>query len=298
MNKLSHLRAIGFAILGFTLWVLGDSAIKWSGQSELPLYEIVAILSSFGALALFVKNLLRHEIKSLWPRQPRKQLARASLELGNVLFIVIALRHLSLTMFYIIVFTAPLAITLLAALILHEHFSLRKALAVLGGFAGVVIAVNPWGYSTQGDWIGYTACAVCVTCFSSNIVWLRRMTQTETPESLVFFSDAARAALCGCFMLWHAAPITIPLLLGLAAAGIFGAVGDIFTFFALKHTTAANVSQYHYTQLVTGALIGYLVWHEVPSVSMLIGAAIIVTAGLYIAGRARKADSLAAIGTR
>ncbi len=298
MNKLSHLRAIGLAVIGFTLWVVGDSLIKLSGQSVLPPYEMVAVIGLAGVLPLFIRNIFRRKVKSLWPKQPRKQPMRAGLELGNVFFIVIALRHLSLTMFYIVVFTAPMVITLLATLTLQERLGVHKSLAVLAGFAGVVIAINPLGHSTQGDWAGYAACAVCVTCFSSNIVWLRRMTQTETTESMVFFSNATKAILCGSLLLWHAEPITFPVLFCLAAVGVFGVIGDLCTFLALKYTAAANVSQYHYTQLITGALIGYLVWHEVPSVSMLIGAAIIVAAGFYIAGHARKADNLAAIGTR
>jgi len=60
--------------------------------------------------------------------------------------VVVALRHLSLTMFYILVFTAPMVIALLSSVFLREGLTWRKGVAIVAGFAGVVIAVNPWGH--------------------------------------------------------------------------------------------------------------------------------------------------------
>ena len=70
---------------------------------------------------------------------------------------------------------------------------------------------------------------------------------------------------------------------GLAAMGAFCAAGAICFFVAVKHTSASTVSQYHYTQLVMGALVTFLVWRELPTLWMVMGGALIVAAGLYIA---------------
>ncbi|MGA7243602.1 MAG: EamA family transporter, partial [Terracidiphilus sp.] len=86
--------------------------------------------------------------------QPRRQVVRPSLDFVNNLCVVVALRHVTLTLFYILIFLAPMVITFLAAIFLHERIGVRKALAIVLGFAGVVIAVNPFGSSRQGDWIG------------------------------------------------------------------------------------------------------------------------------------------------
>ena len=90
-------------------------------------------------------------------------------------------------------------------------------------------------------------------------------------------------------MLWHAEPLNGRLLSGLVAMGAFCAAGSICFFVAVKHTSASNVSQYHYTQLVTGALVSYLVWREAPTVWMVAGGTLIVVSGLYIAVLARRA---------
>jgi drug/metabolite transporter (DMT)-like permease len=282
-SSVSDLEAVGFALAAFTFWVLADSSIKIAGNSNLPAYEVIAFLGLFIAAFLVSHGLWRNEVKSLWPRRPAHQLVRSCLDLGNNLCVVVALRHLSLTLFYILVFMAPMVTTILAALFLQERLKWRKVLAILAGFVGVVVAVDPFSSARQGDWIGYAACMMCVACFSVNMVWSRVMTQTEKPESLTFFSGLVMALVGFGFMAWHAEPLTARLAAVLAAMGLFCVFGSICFFIALKHTSAANVSQYHYTQLLSGALISYLIWHEKPGIPMLIGGVLIVGSGLYIA---------------
>ena len=281
--RTTDLAAIGLAVGAFTLWVLADSTIKVVGRSRLPAYEIVAFLGLFICGFLAAYALVQHRIELLWPTQPRRQLVRSGLDLANNLCVVIALRHVSLTLFYILVFLAPMCITILAAVFLNEKIGWRNAAAVIAGFAGVVIALNPLGTSRQGDWIGVAACMVCVSCFSVNMVWSRVLTRTESPESLAFLSGIVMAVAGLMGMALHAELLNGQLFAGLFAMGAFCAAGSICFFLALKHTSASNVSQYHYTQLITGALVSYVVWRELPTMWMLLGGAIIVASGLYIA---------------
>lgn len=284
----SESAAIGFAICGFTCWVLTDTTIKILGRSVLPAYEIIGFLGIFfcGFLALYAK--VRHDLKVLWPTQPKKQLLRSCLDLANNLCVVVALRHVSLTLFYILVFLSPMCITFLAAIFLREKIGIRKGLAIVAGFTGVAIAVNPFGSSRQGDWIGFAACMVCVTCFSVNMVWSRVLTRTETPASLAFFSGVVMTGAGGTAMLVHIVPLNWRELGGLTAMGAFCAAGTICFYVALKHTAASTVSQYHYTQLVTGSLLTFLIWRELPTIWMVAGGALIVAAGLYMAVLTRR----------
>jgi drug/metabolite transporter (DMT)-like permease len=281
--SVSDLGAIGFALAGFTFWVLADSSIKLVGQSGLPPYEMVAFLGLFMAMFLGAYTLVRGDAQALRPHRLERQIVRACLDMANNVCVVIALRHLTLTMFYILVFTAPMVITLLSAVFLKEGLSWRKGAAIVVGFVGVVIAVDPWASARQGDWIGFAACMICVACFSVNMVWSRVLTRTESPESLAFFSGLVTAAVGFVLMLFHAAPLTVPLTAGLFAMGLFCAAGTLCFYIAVKHTSAANVSQYHYTQLLTGTLISFLVWHDKPGFFVLAGGSLILASGLYIA---------------
>ena len=285
--------AIGFALAGFTFWVLADSTIKFVGQAGLPPYEMVAFLGLFMAIFLTIYALARREVSMLQPHRLDRQVARACLDMANNVCVVIALRHLTLTLFYILVFMAPMVIVLLSAVFLRERLHWKKAAAIIAGFAGVVIAVHPWGSiqpgAREGDWIGFAACMVCVACFSVNMVWSRVLTQTERPESLAFFSGLVTAVAGFALMTFvHAEPLTLPLTAGLFAMGLFCALGTLCFYVAVKHTSAANVSQYHYTQLVTGTLVSYLIWRDKPGVYVLIGGSLILLSGLYIALSSRE----------
>ena len=282
-QAVSRLKAIGFAITAFTLWVMADSAIKLAGRSNLPNYEVVAFLGLFIALSLFVFAAWRGQVRQLWPLRPGRQVVRGLLELGNNLGVVIALRHLPLTLFYILVFLSPMVIVLLERIFLKEQLGWRKALAILTGFMGVLVAVNPLAVRRTGDWIGYAACAMCVSCFSTAMVWTRVISRTERPESMTFFSGLVVAAggLLGTGL--HEAPLHPRLLIVLLVMGVLCALANVCFFIAVKHTTAATVSQYHYTQLITGAVVAYLLFGETPTKSMMLGAVLITLSGLYIA---------------
>jgi drug/metabolite transporter (DMT)-like permease len=288
-SPVSDLTAIFFAVVGFTCWVLGDSCIKWIGQSGLPPYEVVAFMGLFMALTLTLQAAVRRSFGNLRPRSVVRQVLRALLDMTNNVCVVIALRHLSLTMFYILVFTSPMVISLLSAVFLDERITSRKAVALIVGFGGVVVAVGPFSHTQRIDLIGLTSCVVCVTCFSVNMVWSRVLTRTEPPESLAFCSGLVTAVAGLTLTGLHPRPLTPTLWLALGAMGVFGAAGTLSFYFAVKHTSASNVSQYHYTQLLTGAVISYFVWHDKPGLPMLVGGSLIIGSGLSIALAARNA---------
>jgi drug/metabolite transporter (DMT)-like permease len=295
--RVSDLTAIFFAVFGFTCWVLGDSCIKWIGQFGLPPEEIVAFMGFFMALTLAAQAAVRRNQGNLRPRSIVRQLLRALLDMANNVCVVIALRHLSLTMFYILVFTSPLVISVLSASFLSERISPRKALALVIGFCGVVIAVAPRSHEQRIDLIGLLSCLVCVACFSVNMVWSRVLTRTEPPDSLAFCSGLVTAVAGLALTSLHPHPLTLTLWLALGMMGVFCAAGTLSFYFAVKHTSASNVSQYHYTQLLTGALISYLVWHDKPGLSMLAGGSLIIGSGLMIALAARApADGVQCVG--
>ncbi|AXC14120.1 Permeases of the drug/metabolite transporter (DMT) superfamily [Acidisarcina polymorpha] len=257
--------------------------MKLAGRSLLPNYEIVAFLGIFMAMFISLYALVRGEVKELWPKRPTRLLGRASLDVANNLCVVIALRHLSLTLFYILVFTSPLLVAVLGRIFLKERLDWRKATAILAGFLGVVVAVYPSRSSGSSAWAGFAACVVCVTCFSVAVVWSRVISQTERAESMTWFSALLSAAVGLAGMLFHAAPLDSRLFVALLAMGLLCAIGSICIVVALRYTTAATVSQYHYTQLVVGSVVAYFLFNEKPTIWMLSGAVLIIAAGLYIA---------------
>lgn len=288
-TRVSDLAAIAFAVTGFTFWVLGDSCIKWIGTA-LPPMEISAFMGLFMALALALQATMRGNLAMLRPRSYLRQGVRSFFDLANNVCVILALRHLSLTIFYILIFLSPLLVALLSSQLLQERIGKTKLVALLIGFCGVVIAVAPWSSERRVDLVGFLCCMVCVTCFSINMVWSRVLTRTEPPESLAFFAGIVTTIIGLATTNIHFRPLSLPLLLLLISIGIFCAAGNACFYFAVKHTSASNVSQYHYTQLLSGAIVTYLIWRELPGPWMILGGTLILGSGALIAYNAQQAQ--------
>lgn len=280
----ASLRAIGFAFASFTSWVAADVLIKLAGEVNLSPYQIVFFMGVISALFMLAKAMYGKEgIQSLRPHCLYKQSFRALLVVGQSIFLAIALNHLPLAPFYVTVFMAPLIVALLASIFLHEKLGGVGLLSIVAGFLGVLLAINPFEKGMQGDWIGYASALASTTCFAVNTVWLRVMTQSESTNSLVFIEAMYSAVLCGLFMLFtNFTPIHQQTFLILCGVGLFCSLGNIWNYKALNLTKAATVMQFHYTQLVSGALFGYLIWHDIPTWSCVAGGCIITISGMLV----------------
>ncbi len=296
--SVSRLRAITYALIGYTSWVMADSSLKFTAEMHLPLYEIIGFLGLNGVVVLFIITWQRGEIKKLWPRRPRQQAGRAVLALGTNFCNVAAFKFLSLASFYAIVFTTPMIVALLAAIFLRERLSLTAMVAIFIGFCGVLIAINPTGMQfVSGGWMGSGLTMLGVLIFALNVLWLRIMSQTESVQSMVLSSHLAAAVVGLVPMLIHFEPISLGTFGVLFAAGFFNVIGNLSIFSALKYAPATTISQFHYSQIIAGTVVGFFIWHDIPKLHTLTGAGIIIACGIYMATQARKGDTLTSVPT-
>ena len=279
----SHLHPVFWALSGFFFWVLSDTCMKLAGENNLPPYEVVGFLGLFSVASLAIFYLPQKKMGLLWPKKPEHQIVRVLIAFGCLMCNAVALKHAPLTIFYVVVFTAPMMIAVLASVFLREQLGLARSLAIVAGFAGVIIAIDPWAVTQACDSIGYAAAGCSAFFYAISIVMARFMTKNETPESLAFFTACAETVAGFGLTMWHGVPVTMPVLGVMAAMGIMSVIGNVLMYFALKYATAATVEQFHYTQIIVGALLGYAIWHDVPNLHTILGAVVIITSGLYVA---------------
>ncbi len=294
-SKDTHVKAILFALLGFGAWVFYDAGTKLVREAAMPSGEVLGfvglgglILTWFGALGRGVSNKLR-------PQRLLAVIACVSFGVTSAFCNIYAIKHLSLTLFFILFFTLPLVISLVGAVFLKEHLGFGKICAIVAGFAGVLVAVNPFGGNLQGEVTGYIAIAGTVVADAVAALFVRNITKTENVWSLTFVGLAvatvvgfASALLTGEFV--YPSPWAIEVLLGCAVLNL---AGRSLNFLALSRTAISNVGQCQYSQIILGALLGYLVWGEVPNWHIVAGVALIIASSLYITAHARKADTKA-----
>ncbi len=291
----SHLRAIGLALTGFALWVGGDMFMKLAGETGAPKYEIMMIGGFGGMAVIFCITALRRQIGALRPKKHRALAALALMFFLNYMIWLKVLAHLPLANFYTVIFLAPTVAAIFAAVFMKEPLSLAKILAIIAGFIGVVIAVNPVALlHDREDWVSYGMAFLGMLSIVTQMLMMRFIGNHESRESTAFYPRIGAVigglilALIGGFE-----PIGAKTVVYSLATGAVGGMGWMCMAQAYKLAPAATVAPFHYSQIITGALLGYLIWHDIPSAHLLTGAAIIISSGLYIVTHARKTDQLA-----
>lgn len=289
------IRAVLFALAGFTLWVIGDAFMKLAGDQKAPYYEIMVIGGLGGLVSILSATLLRGNRSVLRPRK-----IKVLFLLGVMFFLsyfcwLKALAHLSLANFYVFLFLSPTLVAFLASVLLKESLGWQKVIAILAGFVGVVIAVNPTQlFSANQNWGSYAAAIAGTLIVVSQQLILRFMAQHETRESSAFYPRFGPILGGGLIILIYGFdPLTPQAVFYSLMSGATGGIGWVFMAQAYKLAPAASVSPFHYSQIISGALIGYFVWDNIPTVHMLLGASVIILSGLYMVQHSHKAAKIA-----
>jgi drug/metabolite transporter (DMT)-like permease len=188
-------------------------------------------------------------------------------------------------------YAAPLLTVVFAALLLGETVRAFRISAVGLGMAGVLIVLAPrlgFGHSSQAQ--GFGAMLVLSGAVFSALaqVQVRKLVQTEKIPAIVFYfslTGSLLALLTVPFGWVIPTPTEAALLIG---AGLIGGVGQIFLTSSYREADASLVAPFDYASILFALAIGYWVFGEVPTLTMLSGAAIVVFAGVLIIWRERQ----------
>jgi drug/metabolite transporter (DMT)-like permease len=215
--------------------------------------------------------------------RPLAQVVRGAFLFGSTFFNFMALQTLQLAESMSIGFFSPMLITALAGPFLGEWAGWRRWLAVSLGFAGVLVITRPGVAAFD---LGHVYALASTTSYSIYVIMTRRMSASETSESLIFYS-----ALTPVVLLLPALPSNIVLpqeplhWVLLLSLGVFGGFGHWLLIRAYRIATTTALAPYPYLQMVWMIALGYLVFAQFPDGWTLVGAGIIVACGLYIVHR-------------
>ncbi|MER9964405.1 DMT family transporter [Mesorhizobium sp. M0045] len=210
-------------------------------------------------------------------------ITRGLLLFGSTMFNILALRTLQLAETTSIYFFGPMVITALAGPLLGEWAGWRRWLAIMSGFVGVLIITRP-GVGVFG--VGHLFALGSMLSNSFHVIMTRRMSATETSESLILFSALAPAVL-----LLPTLPFSPSLPQDgwhwfiLLMLGVFGAIGHWLLVQAYRLATTTALAPYPYSQMIWMIISGLIVFNQFPDRWTLVGATVIVASGLYIVHR-------------
>lgn len=294
MKKLSNLlQGALLSLAAFSIWSLSDMFTKLSGTSGLSVPVIVGIASWASAIVFLAAYSSKEQRKKLWPKSWKRHGLLLGIGLVSSQLYVLSFSLLPLTTAYIGLFLSPLVISLGASLFMGEPLKPRQVFFILLGFSGVVIALNPFA-AHEGPSVvtkGYGALAGYVLLFSFLMLLCRRFQKLETPESLAFVPIFLRAIVFLPFYFGLLGQVTALQAFYTALSGILSGLGMLLIAKAYQRAPAAIVSPFHYSQIITGGLLGYWFWNDKPSLWLIAGSALIILSGLCVAHEAHRQSS-------
>jgi drug/metabolite transporter (DMT)-like permease len=280
-----RLRGIGLICAAVANFTLIDTAAKFAAAHGIPTLEVVwARYAVSLVVAVLLLRPWRRPVDYV-TRRPLSQGVRAVFLLLSTVFNFIAIQHLQLSESVAINFASPLIVTALAGPVLGEWAGPRRWAAVVVGFIGVVIVAEPDPGAFQPAVLFSLASAFA---YAGYALTTRLLSATESPGGMLVYGS-----LVGTIALTAALPTATfvtpdwAIACVLIISGTAAAIGHWFVILANRHTPATVLAPFSYTQILSMIAAGYLVFGDVPSLSTLLGALVIVASGLYILYRQR-----------
>lgn len=216
---------------------------------------------------------------SLWP-----QVLRAASFAISAVCIVYAFSRMPFADAIAVTFIAPLIMVALSSRFLGEQVGLSRWMAVLVGFGGMLVMVWPSG----GVFEFGSVIALISALFWAIGLMMTRYVRQDDPWTTLFYT-----ALVGCLMLSLAAPFfwTAPTLNGwglMIVMGTLGGLAHILIINAFRFASASLLAPFNYSMLIWSTILGWLLFAQLPEMRVILGAVIIILAGIYVWHRERR----------
>lgn len=273
----TKLAGIAMMLIGILLFSLNDALGKWLVAT----YTVgqLLLLRSMAALVVLAPFAAKAGARAfLRPERPGLQILRVVLGATESLLFYVAVSYLPLADTMTIWLAAPVWAVVLAALLLGERVNAARWLTVVVGFVGVAVALDPSGAALS---LPALIALLGSILFGALMIAGRRL--RGTPDVVLVGWQTFATFLIGVALLpfgW-VTPTLADLAL-LALLGVVAMVAHICVTRSLKLAEASVVVPYQYTLIVWALLFGWLVFGDWPTPAMLLGAALIVAAGLAL----------------
>ncbi|SDX34992.1 DMT family transporter [Roseicitreum antarcticum] len=283
---------ISLKIASVMVFIVMASLIK-AVSDTVPPGQAVFFRSFFAIPVIVVWLIYRHELaRGLRTANPIGHFWRGVVGTTAMGLTFAGLGFLPLPEVTAIGYAAPLLTVIFAAMFLGEQVRAFRITAVGLGIVGVMIVLSP--RLTVGTEMNHSEALGALLVLGGAVfaalaqVFVRKLVHTEGTASIVFWfsSTASLLALLTLPYGW-VFPDTLTLAL-LILAGLLGGVGQILLTSSYREADASVVAPFDYISILFALLIGYTVFDEVPTLTMLAGAALVVVAGVLIIWRERK----------
>lgn len=286
------LRGIGFKIASVIFFIAMQSLIK-ATSDHVPPGQAVFFRSFFAIPVIVFWLYLRHELhQGVGTANPLGHFWRALVGTMAMGLGFASLGFLPLPEVTALGYAAPLLVVVFAAMFLGEKVGVWRLGAVGLGLVGVLVVLSPrlsvGADASHAQALGATLALGGAVFTALAQIFVRKLVQSERTATIVFwFSfNASALSLVTLPFGWVIPTWTEAALL--ITAGLLGGVGQILLTSSYRHADASVVAPFEYASMIFALVIGYFVFREVPTLTMLAGGALVVLAGILIIWREHK----------
>lgn len=281
-----RLYAIGIILVTYVFFALCDIAAKWLVTTGIP--PLQAAFARFAVQFVFMLGLaIPNEGLAVFRGNNIPLLVlRGVMLLSMTTLNFIALIYLPLTVTSAVMFTIPLMVTALSVPILGERVGWRRWLAILAGFVGVLIIVQPWGAEFHWAVFLILACSFAGAVYYTLTRKLAGRESTITMQiyvGLVGMAGLLPFVIAG--WVWPASPLAWLALIGVGLAAM---TGHQIAIAAHRYAPASVLAPFGYSQIIWMSLGSWLIFAQPPDMWVFVGTPIVIGSGLYIWMRERK----------
>lgn len=297
MNNLSpNFRTALLMMLSMAAFTVNDTFMKLAA-SHVPFYQSIIVRGCIITVGLVIMGLALGQLRFKFARRDKTLIIwRTIAEIAGTIFFLTALIEMPIANLSAILQALPLTVTLAAALFFREAVGWRRMVAILIGFIGVLLIVQP---GTEGFTASSVYAILAVIAVTFRDLAARRLS-TNVPSVLVALAASigvtAYAAIVGYAEPW--ADLTSVSGFQLGSASLCLMVGYVASVAAMRGGDIGFVAPFRYTGLVVALILGFLVFGDWPDGLTMLGAGIVVATGLFTLYRERKTSRAAPLGVR
>jgi drug/metabolite transporter (DMT)-like permease len=275
-----RLRGIAYMAAAVFVFAIMDALMKRLSSRYGPL-QISCLRCISSWLFLLLPIAWQRSWGTLRLKNAPLHLFRAVLGILMLASFVFAVHRLSLAQTYSVFLAAPLLMTALSVPVLGEKVTGKRWLAILVGLSGVLVVLQPWGHGSI-SLIAACAAAVATICYSLSALTVRSLSRGNSNMSMVFWYLLLVSIGSGILAIgdWRSVPLgDWGWLIGI---GITGALGQMWLTDAFRRAPPSVVGPFEYTSILWAFAIDWIFWSASPSLSLVIGACIVIVSGTVV----------------
>ncbi len=267
------------ALVSMSFFACQDALIKFL-SAEYSLLQILFLRSIVVIVPLFFILFYQDGIRTFHTHHPFEHVKRVMFNLSAFLLYYYSLTRIDLAQATAIAMSAPLFMTVLSGKILGESAGTIQKTVVAAGFIGVLLVIQP--FSGKFDWLGISSVIGGAVMFAMLVIQTRKMTRTESTQLMVFYAALTIFCLTALFMpsLW-VQPVGTDWLL-LLSVGVITMFAQLSIVHAYRFAPVYTLAPFEYVTILWALFFGWVIFSEIPTVLMLVGAGIIVACGIVI----------------